>query len=80
MQNPFTGIEGLTEKEKALGYLVAQLVFAPESDWQQLACQVSCAGISAQMIELLGKRLIQYRRELNCSQPTIDDLLKATTS
>jgi hypothetical protein len=79
MQNPFTAIEGLSEKEKALGYLVAQLVFAPESDSGQLANQVSCAGMSAQMVDIIGKRLTQYSRELNCRQPTIDDLLQVTS-
>jgi hypothetical protein len=80
MQNPFTGIEGLSEKEKALGYLVAQLVFVPECDRQQLANQMSCAGISEEVIDIIGKTLIQYRRELNCRQPTIDELLQITSS
>ena len=75
MQNPFTAIEGLSEKEKALGYLVAQLVFAPESDSRQLANQVSCAGMSAQMVDIIGKRLTQYSRELNCRQPTMSTRL-----
>ena len=79
MQHPFNDIEGLSEKEKALGYLVAQLVFAPESDTRQLADQLSCLGIPAQTIEIVGKRLSQCRRELDCRQPTIDDLLQTTS-
>ena len=78
MDNPFTGIEGLSEKERALGYLVAHLVFSPEADPHRLAKRASNVGISPHMVEAIGKTLDQTRQDLNSRQPTIDDLLQTT--
>jgi hypothetical protein len=76
MDNPFAEIEGLSERERALGYLVAHFVFLPEADPHRLAKRMSSVGISPHMVEAIGKKLEQTRQDLNSRQPTIDDLLQ----
>jgi hypothetical protein len=79
MDNPFARIEGLTEREQALGFLIGQLVFVENADKARLAEKLAPAGISAELVDGVEKTLRQCRCELNSQQATIDDLLRTTT-